>query len=96
MRTSWVVAYDIREPKRLRRVHRLMLGYGDPVQYSVFRCDLSATERLELEARLRRIVHHGDDRVLFVDVGPADGRARGAFQSIGQRYVAEERMALVL
>jgi CRISPR-associated protein Cas2 len=96
MRTSWLVAYDIRDPKRLRRVYRLLLGYGDHVQYSVFRCDLSTVERLELEGRLRKIVHHRDDRVLFVDVGPVDGRARGAFQTLGQRYVPEERVALVM
>ncbi len=96
MRTSWLVAYDIANPGRLRRVCRLMLGYGDRVQYSVFRCDLGATERIELEGRLRKLVHHLEDRVLFVDVGPADGRARGAFQSIGQAYRAEERVALVL
>lgn len=96
MRTSWLVAYDIANPGRLRRVCRLLLGYGDRVQYSVFRCDLSATERIELEGRLRKLVHHLEDRVLFVDVGPADGRAKGAFQSIGQAYRAEERVALVL
>jgi CRISPR-associated protein Cas2 len=96
MRTSWLVAYDIANPGRLRRVCRLMLGYGDRVQYSVFRCDLGPTERIELEGRLRKLVHHLEDRVLFVDVGPADGRARGAFQSIGQAYRAEERVALVL
>lgn len=96
MRTSWLVAYDISSPKRWRKVHRLMLGYGDAVQYSVFRCDLTATERIELEGRLRRVIHHLQDRVLFVDVGPADGRAKGAFQSLGQVYVAEERIALVM
>jgi CRISPR-associated protein Cas2 len=96
MRTSWLVAYDISNPKRLRRVHRLMLGYGDGVQYSVFRCDLSPTERLELEGRLRRVIHHTEDRILFVDVGPAEGRARGAFQSLGQAYRPEERLALVV
>ena len=31
-----LVCYDVREPKRLRQTYRTMLGYGDPLQYSVF------------------------------------------------------------
>ena len=35
---NWhLVSYDIRDPKRWRRVHRLLKGYGRSVQYSVFR-----------------------------------------------------------
>src|SRR5690606_35574631 len=45
MRTAYVVTYDICEPKRLRRVYRIMLGYGDHLQYSVFRCELTDRER---------------------------------------------------
>ena len=37
----YVVSYDIREKKRLCRVHKAMLGFGEPVHYSVFRCDLT-------------------------------------------------------
>ncbi len=29
MRLAYLVAYDISDPKRLRRVHRTMRGYGD-------------------------------------------------------------------
>lgn len=96
MRTTFVVTYDVREPQRLRRVFRVMLGYGEHVQYSVFRCDLTARELLELKEKLSMIIHHWDDRLLFVDVGPADGRAACAFASMGQKYVHEERRAIVV
>jgi CRISPR-associated protein Cas2 len=33
-----LVCYDICEPKRLRRVHKVMKGFGEPWQYSVFFC----------------------------------------------------------
>ena len=36
MRTCYIVAYDIADPKRLQRVHRTMRGYGDPLQYRSF------------------------------------------------------------
>lgn len=32
----WIVAYDITEPKRLQRIHRAMLKYAIPIEYSVF------------------------------------------------------------
>ena len=45
----YLIAYDVREPTRLREVAKHIEGYGERLQFSVFRCRL--TER-ELE-RLR-------------------------------------------
>lgn len=35
-RSSWIVCYDIADPRRLVRVHRKLKRHGIPVQYSVF------------------------------------------------------------
>lgn len=35
-RKTWLVCYDIREPRRLRRVHKRLREEGATVQYSVF------------------------------------------------------------
>ena len=96
MRQTLVVTYDISDPKRLRRVFRLMQGYGAHVQLSVFRCELSARELVELKVRLGEIIHHGEDQVLFIDVGPADGRAGTAISAIGRAYEEPDRYALVV
>lgn len=96
MRTTYVVTYDICDPKRLRRVFRVMLGYGEHLQYSVFRCELSDREVVELRWRLNDIIHHDQDQVLFVSVGPADGKARQAFSAIGRPYDHEEKRAIVV
>ena len=37
----YVVSYDIMDPKRLHHVHRTMKGFGDPLHYSIFRCNLT-------------------------------------------------------
>lgn len=66
MQHHFIVSYDIGCPSRLRKVHRLMCGYGDPVQYSVFACRLGASDHAELQRRLAGLIHHGDDQVLFV------------------------------
>ena len=61
----WLVCYDVRDAKRLRRCAGHMEGYGERVQYSVFRCWMTprVSERLrwELTAML-----DPDDDVLMI------------------------------
>ncbi len=95
-RHRYVVCYDVREPGRLRRTHDTMLGFGDPLQYSVFVCELSGSERMLMESALRRVVAVGEDSVLFIDLGPASGVARQRIQSLGKGRVPErERVTVV-
>ena len=44
MRRRFIVCYDISDPKRLRKMFR-KIGFGDPLQKSMFTCDLSIKER---------------------------------------------------
>ena len=74
MRQTYIVCYDICDDKRLRRVFKTLRGWGDHLQYSVFRCELTHRELVELRAELGAIIHHTEDQVLFVDVGPVCGR----------------------
>ena len=59
-----VVAYDITDDRRRVRLHTLLLGYGDPVQFSVFECDLTPAQATELRRKVRRLLRTGD-RVRF-------------------------------
>ncbi len=70
MRTSYLVCYDICDDKRLRKVFQTMRGYGDHLQYSVFECQLTATDLARCRAELATIIHHDEDQVLFVNLGP--------------------------
>ena len=96
MRQAYVVTYDICNPKRLRKVYKLMCGYGEHLQLSVFRCELTKRELVELRGELARIIHHGEDQVLFVDIGPVDGRAELSITALGLPYVAPARGAVVV
>jgi CRISPR-associated protein Cas2 len=96
VRQTFLVTYDICDPKRLRRVFEIMRGYGDHLQLSVFRCDLSAQERVELRAQLVEVLHMEEDQVLFVDLGPAEGRGRTCIESMGRAYTHPERVAVVV
>lgn len=94
MRTRWLVTYDISDPGRLRRVYRILRGYGDWLQLSVFRCELSARERVVLQRLLEEQINHREDQVLFVNLGPASGRGGEAIASIG-RVLVEKKRAVV-
>jgi CRISPR-associated protein Cas2 len=96
MRQTYIVTYDVCDPKRLRKVFKTMKGYGDHLQLSVFRCELTHRQLVELRARLGGIIHHDYDQVLFVDVGPEEGRATTSISAIGKAYKAPERCAVVV
>lgn len=83
-RRRWLVAYDIADDGRLRRVHSVVRSHGEPLQYSVFLCDLSTRELFGLKMELRDIVHHRADRVIFIDLGDAAGSGP-AMDYLGQR-----------
>ncbi len=92
----WLVCYDIADGKRLRRVYRLMRGFGDHLQHSVFRCLLSERQQAELEGRLVEAIKPSEDQVLFVPLGAPGGAAeRGTF-TLGKPLVHVERIVRVV
>jgi CRISPR-associated protein Cas2 len=96
MRSVYLVCYDISDRKRLRQVFKAMRGFGDHLQYSVFRCDLSPRERAELISTVDALIDHRADQVLLVDLGPPDGRATDCFFALGKPYTAPERLAVIV
>jgi CRISPR-associated protein Cas2 len=91
----FIVAYDIADRKRWRRVFKAMQGYGDWLQLSVFQCRLSRRRRADLETRLRELVKNGEDHVLLIDVGPAE-KIELAVESIGKTFSKIDRQATVI
>ena len=79
----YVVSYDIREQKRLCRVHKAMLGFGEPVHYSVFRCDLTSRGKVEMAAALTDLIAADCDRVMIINMGPVDGRVEERIEFLG-------------
>ena len=73
MEHLYIVVYDIGDPKRWRRVFKLMRGYGEWVQLSVFQCRMSRRRHADLVARLDGMIDHSENHVVLVDIGVADG-----------------------
>ncbi|HVX90844.1 MAG TPA: CRISPR-associated endonuclease Cas2 [Candidatus Paceibacterota bacterium] len=91
----YLVAYDIADPKRWRRVFRVMEGFGDWLQLSIFQCRLSRQRHAELIALLDGIIHHDDDHVILVDVGRAD-HVVPRVVSLGKAYAPVEREPIII
>lgn len=91
MRQRYLVTYDIADARRLRQVFRLMKGFGEHLQLSVFRCDLTKLSLAQMKAELIEIIDAEKDQVLIIDVGPTEGRGEVVFESLGKAYVDEGR-----
>ena len=96
MRNSYIVTYDISDPKRLRRVFKTMRAWGDHLQLSVFECQLTPRDLVRVRAELGQIIHHKLDQVLFVDLGPSEGRGDRVITAMGKPYVSVDAPCIVV
>lgn len=65
MRHWHLISYDVRDPKRLRRVAKLLEGYGTRLQYSVFRCRLDELTLEKLHWELNQVMADEDDLLVM-------------------------------
>lgn len=86
MRTTYIVTYDIADAKRLRRVFKICRNHGDHLQFSVFECDLDPAEFTCFQAELSEAINSKEDQILFISLGPAEGRGDRVIRAIGQTY----------
>lgn len=84
-RRRYLVAYDIRDPVRLRAIHKTMKAYGQPLQYSVFVSDLDGIERVAMIGALQHRMNLLVDSVVVVDLGSPATTGTSSFQFIGAR-----------
>ena len=60
---TWLVVYDIADPRRLQRVAKWMLKYGVRAQKSVFECQLNETHSTEMLAGAERRIDPDVDQI---------------------------------
>jgi CRISPR-associated protein Cas2 len=90
---SWLVCYDISDPKRLRKVAKTCEDFGYRKQFSVFLCRLSATDFVRLRSRLYDLVKLEEDQVLFI---PLCGKCVNAMEAIGRPTEAADSKDVVV
>ncbi len=96
MRRCYLVCYDIREAKRLRKVHKTMKAYGEPWQYSVFYCTLKDIDRVRMQSELEDVMNHKKDQIVIIDLGGNDRSAREAVTTLGPKLPEAESGVVVI
>lgn len=89
------MSYDISDDKRRDRVYKMLFGYGDHAQYSVFFCEVNEQELAELRGRLRKEIHHDEDQVMLIDLGLAENPLENGLEVIGRGYNPPTRITVV-
>ena len=91
----YFVVYDIADNKRWRKIYRMMQGYGEWVQLSVFQCRLSSTRHAQLLADCDGLMHHNDDHIVIIDVGTAEW-LEPRIVSLGKKSVSPVKREVVI
>ena len=79
----YLFSYDIRDPKRWRQVHKIVNGYGERLQYSLFRCYLTPAQMEQARHRLETNMAKEDD-LLIIRLSP---RCKIIERTINQTWI---------
>jgi CRISPR-associated protein Cas2 len=69
-RALYLVAYDIRHPRRLARALKVVRAYATGGQKSVHECWMFPDERARLQQELTAVIDPQEDSVLFIRLDP--------------------------
>ncbi len=91
----YIVTYDISEPKRWRKVFKLLKGYGHWLQLSVFQCRLTSVHYAQMCTRLEELIKNDEDHILILNLGSAD-QISPSIESLGKNYKMPKREAIII
>ena len=92
---TYLVAYDICHPKRLRKVARTCEDFGFRRQYSVFLCRLTAHDLVRLKSRLYDLINLQEDQVIFVPICNRDAEQMESLGRPIERFDAKDVVIVV-
>lgn len=92
----YLVAYDIVDDRRRDHVAKVLGGYGDRLQYSVFVLDVRAARMIRLRAELMSLVKLHEDSVLICDLGPTHALSPARFDYLGRRRPITDQQTHIL
>jgi len=96
MRRAFLICYDIRDDRRLRRVFKICKGYGEHWQFSIFFAALKPIDRVRLQVELEEAMNLAFDQCLIIDLGENLDQARERAAVIGVPLCEERRGMVVI
>ena len=91
-----LVAYDIPDDGRRKRLSKLLQSFGDRVQYSVFVVDCSPARMLRLRQKVQLLIDPRVDSVLYCDLGPVASLTREVFSWDGSARAVTPQETIVV
>jgi CRISPR-associated protein Cas2 len=89
----YVVSYDIPETKRRTKLSKLLLNYGNRVQYSVFECIMDTVMLEGLVEKIGLVIDENDDSVRIY---PLCAGCERTIKVIGQGEVTADKDVYIL
>lgn len=88
----YLIAYDISSDRRRTKVHKLLCGFGEWTQYSLFECFLDEKAFLLLRHRLDGILDKAEDNVRIY---PLCANCQAKVKTIGSKPPEEATLFLL-
>lgn len=93
-----LITYDVSViatdgPKRLRNIAKACLDYGTRVQNSVFECELTPAQYIQLKAALLDIYNPADDSLRFYHLGK---KGREKVEHHGAKQVTDPHLGVLI
>lgn len=63
---NWLILYDIRDGRRLRKVAKIVSSYGWRVQKSVFASDADEETIAKMKERLAKVIDQSEDFIVVI------------------------------
>ena len=72
-----------------------LVPFGEPVHYSVFRCDLTGRAKVDMISVLTELIQPDEDRIMIIDLGPVEGRIEERIVFLGVQDEHKERKIII-
>jgi CRISPR-associated endonuclease Cas2 len=96
MINRYLIAYDVADADRLRKVHNVVKARAVRVQDSVYEACLTERELVLFEDKLRQVMNLKEDQVMFIDLGAAHRTEIGEVSVMGVPWQPVRRSGSVV
>ena len=84
-----IITYDIVDDKRRTNLFKTLQGYGISVQFSVFECQISEVDLIQMKYSVESIINRNEDSVIYYDLCPRCNK-KIKRTGIRKRYIPED------
>lgn len=91
--TFVVVVYDIPSNRKRTKLRKKLKAFGEPVQLSVFECNLSSKEKKAMMGAIKGIISEKEDRVRIYEMCRG---CRIKTLILGEGQVSSDPLAIVV